>query len=411
MRFWLALLGCAGLLASPAQAAEQALELRAFLALVEAHNPELNAAQKQRGQALAEERIARAYPNPELELATGSWQPRASVPGGDASTWGLSQRVELPAVRSARIGAARAGIAVTDAQIETVRQQVGYAAIQAYYDALRRGAEFTLANENAALLAAMRDRVRARVDVGEAPRFELTRVETEALVARNLAESARLRLQEARAVMRRLSGNRLPTEFVLNAGEPPRAALQPLPMLQALVLENHPTLRVLVAENARARSRLDQELALRHPQPTLQWFENRDPEVRQRLLGVALPLPLWDRRSGQIAQAQNSIEVIAAQREAQRAQLLRELDSAYARFNIAQRLTDTFEAGLIAQSESGLRVAEAAYRAGERSFLEVLDAQRTLRAVRADYIQARFDRLAAQLDIERLLANDPYTLR
>jgi hypothetical protein len=31
-----------------------------------------------------------------------------------------------------------------------------------------------------------------------------------------------------------------------------------------------------------------------------------------------------------------------------------------------------------------------------------------LRAVRADYIQARFDRVAAQLDIERLLARDPF---
>lgn len=411
MKHWLAVLACVGLWASTVQAAERALDLRAYLALVEAHNPELNAAQKQRGQALAEERIARAYPNPDIEIGTGSWQPRAGGRSGDVSTLGISQRIELPSVREARIGAARSGIAVTDALIETVRQQVGYAAIQAYYDALRRGAEFALANENAALLGAMRDRVRARVDVGEAPRFELTRIETEVLVARNLAESARLRLEEARAVMRRLSGNRLPTAFLLDPAEPPRSTLQPLPVLQALVLENHPSLRVLVAENARARARLEQELALRNPQPTLQLLQSRDPDTRQQLVGVALPLPLWDRRSGQIAAAQSAIEIVAAQREAQRAQLLRELDSAYARFNIAQRLTESFDTGLLAQSESALRVAEAAYRAGERGFLEVLDAQRTLRAVRTDYIQARFDRLAAQLDIERLLAQDPYSLR
>jgi outer membrane protein, heavy metal efflux system len=140
----------------------------------------------------------------------------------------------------------------------------------------------------------------------------------------------------------------------------------------------------------------------------LRIFQTNDPDVRQTLIGVALPLPLWDRRSGQIAQAQSAVEVTAAQREAQRAQLLRELDSAYARSDIARRLTETFEAGLLAQSEAALRIAEAAYRAGERSFLEVLDAQRTLRAVRADYIQARFDRVAAQVDIERLLARDPF---
>jgi cobalt-zinc-cadmium efflux system outer membrane protein len=63
---------------------------------------------------------------------------------------------------------------------------------------------------------------------------------------------------------------------------------------------------------------------------------------------------------------------------------------------------------LLRSAEAGLRVAEAAYRAGERSFLEVLDAQRTLRTVRSDYNHALFDRNAAWLDIEKLTARDPF---
>ncbi|MGE5522664.1 MAG: TolC family protein [Rhodospirillaceae bacterium] len=401
---------CGYMLAASAHAAT-AIPLASYLGLVEQHSPELNVARKQRGYAAAEEQVARAYPNPEIDVGAGSWRSRIGVPGGSVDQWAVSQRIELPAVRDARIGAARAGLAATDAQIAAVRLQIGYQAVQAYYDALRRVSELALAQENAALLAAMRDRVRARVDVGEAPRFELRRAETETLVARNLADSAALRFEEARALMRRLAGNELPLDFEPDGAVPARSALQPLPVLQALVLESHPALQTLTAESARARARLEHELALRYPQPTLKVFETRDPEVRQTLFGVSLPLPLWDRRSGQIAQAQSTIELVAAQREAQRAQLLRELDSAYARYNIAQRLTDAFESGLLGQAQGALQVAEAAYRAGERSFLEVLDAQRTLRAVRAEYIQARFDRVAAQLDIERLLAHDPFTLR
>ena len=283
--------------------------------------------------------------------------------------------------------------------------------MQAYYDTVRRSAELALATENEQLLNAILQRVRARVDVGEAPRFELSRIGAESLVARNQAESARLRLQEARAVMRRIAGNTLPPEFTLSDSVPPPGSMQPLGVLQAQVQENHPALIVLTAEMARARARLQHEVALRRPQPTVQLFGTRDPEMRQTLIGVGIPLPIWDRREGQIAQAQSGMELVMAQREAQRVQLLRELDSAYARLSIAQRLTETFETGLIAQSEASLRVAEAAYRAGERSFLEVLDAQRTLRSVRADYIQARFDRIAAQLEIERLLARDPFTSR
>ncbi len=400
-----------GLVLAAAAHAGTPVPLAGYLELVEQHNPELGAARKQRGFAVAEETIARAYPNPEIEVATGTWRSRGPAGSGNVDQWSLSQRIELPSVRDARLGAARAGIAATDAQIDAVRLQVGYQAVQAYYDTLRRTSELSLARENAELLAAMRARVQARVDVGEAPRFELRRAETEALVANNLAESAGLRLEEARALMRRLAGNALPPEFEPDGAVPARSAVPPLSVLQAQVLESHPSLRTLTAEAARARARLEHELALRYPQPTLRVFETRDPEMRQTLVGVALPLPLWDRRSGPIAQAQSSIDLVGAQREAQRAQLLRELDSAYARFNIARRLTDAFEAGLLGQAQATLQVAEAAYRAGERSFLEVLDAQRTLRAVRAEYIQARFDRVAAQLDIERLLARDPYTLR
>jgi outer membrane protein, heavy metal efflux system len=139
---------------------------------------------------------------------------------------------------------------VTDAYIEHVRQQVGFQSMQAFFDTLRRTSELALAQETAKLLAAMRERVRARVDVGEAPRFELTRVDTEALVALNLAESARLRLEEARAVMRRLAGNALPPAFEPSGVMPERAALQPLPILQAQMLESHPLLRSLIAESA-----------------------------------------------------------------------------------------------------------------------------------------------------------------
>ena len=128
------------------------------------------------------------------------------------------------------------------------------------------------------------------------------------------------------------------------------------------------------------------------------------------MLGVTVSLPLWNRRDGQIAQAKAGIDLVAAQIEQQRVQLLLELDSAYARLAIAQRQIDTFEAGLLRSAGAALQAAEAAYRFGERSFLEVLDAQRTLRLVRSDYNQTRHDRIAAWLDLERLQARDPFQM-
>ncbi len=406
------LLLCLGMLAAVSVQAQSSptVNLREFLALVERNSPELGVSQQQRAIAEAESLIAGAYPNPELEIGRGPWRSRVGGSGGTASAYAVTQPIELPSVRSARIGAATAGVESAAAQAQTARLAVGYQARQAFFEFLRRQEDERLARENEALLAQIRDRVLKRVEVGDAPRFELVRAESEALVAQNTLAASGLRIEEARASLRRLTANTLPSNFRVSGVEPDLPAVPPLPDLQSEMIAAHPALRALAAERERSQRRLEQERALRAPQPALRFGEARDPEMRAATLGVTLSIPLWNRREGQIAQARAGIDLVSAQLEQQRVQLLRELDSAYARLSIAQRQIGTFEAGLLRSAGAALQAAEAAYRFGERGFLEVLDAQRTLRAVRGDYNQARFDRVAAWLDIERLRARDPFKL-
>jgi cobalt-zinc-cadmium efflux system outer membrane protein len=92
--------------------------------------------------------------------------------------------------------------------------------------------------------------------------------------------------------------------------------------------------------------------------------------------------------------------------ESRRIELLTALEGAYARHEVATQQIQAFEAGLLRQAEDALRVAEAAYRFGERGFIEVLDAQRVLRSVRLDFLNTRFAQRAAYIDIEQLRAID-----
>jgi cobalt-zinc-cadmium efflux system outer membrane protein len=407
--------GCAACLAlllpGAAQAqAVPAVGLAEFLSLVESNNPELEVVRQQRAGAEAESQIAAAYPNPEVEIGGGPWRSRTGAPDGSTTAFGVTQQIELPSVRAARIGAAAAGIESAGAQAQTVRLAIGYQARQSYFELLRRQEDERLARENVQLLQQIRDRVLKRVEVGEAPRFELVRADSEALAAQNTLAASGLRVEEARASLRRLTANTLPPEFGVRGADPDLAALPPLAELQSGMIERHPALRALAAERERAQRRLEHERALSAPQPALRIGETRDPEMRSAMVGLTLSIPLWNRREGQVAQARAGIELASAQLEQQRVQLLRELDSAYARLAIAQRQIGTFEAGLLRSAEAALQAAEAAYRFGERSFLEVLDAQRTLRVVRGDYNSVRFERIAAWLDIERLRARDPFRL-
>jgi cobalt-zinc-cadmium efflux system outer membrane protein len=170
------------------------------------------------------------------------------------------------------------------------------------------------------------------------------------------------------------------------------------------VLERQPLLRAAHAETERAEARLEQERALRLPQPTLKWSAEQHPDVRLWRMGVAMPLPLWDRRAGPVGEAQAALERARADEDRIRLNLLAELDQAHGRYRIARSQLHTFENGLMRDAENALKVAEAAYRFGERGILDYLDAQRVFRTTRLDHLTARYELQAALIDIERLRA-------
>jgi cobalt-zinc-cadmium efflux system outer membrane protein len=89
---------------------------------------------------------------------------------------------------------------------------------------------------------------------------------------------------------------------------------------------------------------------------------------------------------------------------AQEFSLAQLLEIAFQQYEIAQAQVVALESGILKQAEAAVKVAEAAYRFGERGFLEVLDAQRVFRAARAELITARYELASAWVEIERLRA-------
>lgn len=90
--------------------------------------------------------------------------------------------------------------------------------------------------------------------------------------------------------------------------------------------------------------------------------------------------------------------------EGRRAELRQQILLGWKSLEMAAGAVDALSRGAVREAEAALRVAEAAYRFGERGILEVLDAQRVLRSVRADLLQARFQVQAARVGLEQLAA-------
>lgn len=400
-RFWLL-----ALVLSAAPIANAApLTLKEALRLTEEHSPALTAAKAQERGTQAALNTALAYPNPEIELASGVSRPR-QIGGaiGRSELLGLSQQFELPSLRAARRQGAEAGIVSGAAALGDAQLNQHAAVKQAFFDVLRRQEEARFAAENHALLLQIRNRVKIKVEVGESPRYELVKSEAEALAAESTARSAELRVTQARDRLRALTGAPLAESFEV-ATEPPLVAdLPELAELRRDLLARQPLLKVAEAETQRAQARLEQERASRLPQPTIKLSTERDPDMNQWRVGVVLPLPLWNRREGPIGEAVAGVHRAEAEARQIHLGLLAELDQAYSSYQIAKRQVQTFESGLMKEAENAMKVAEAAYRFGERGILDYLDAQRVLRTTRVDFLNARYELQAALIEIERLRA-------
>jgi cobalt-zinc-cadmium efflux system outer membrane protein len=378
--------------------------LQAF-ALAEQHSPVLKVASSQMDGAHAALDTAQAFPNPDVELGSGNSHllPPTALRGHNSAIT-ISQAIELPGLRNARQRAAEAGISSGTALLDDAKINLHAQVKVAFFDVLRRQDEAKLANENHALLQQIRNRVKLRVEVGESPRYELVKSEAESLTAESAANSAEIRVTQAKHKLRALLGAPLDEQFEITHTMSALPALPELVKLRAELLENQPLLKIAIAETERAEAKLEQERSLRIPQPTLRWGAERHPDVNLWRVSVAVPLPLWDQRTGPVGEAHANRERAIAEQERIRFSLLGELEQAYGRYQIARRQMDIFENGLMRDAESALKVAEAAYRYGERGILDYLDAQRVFRSTRMDYLNARYELQFALIDIERLRA-------
>jgi cobalt-zinc-cadmium efflux system outer membrane protein len=215
-----------------------------------------------------------------------------------------------------------------------------------------------------------------------------------------------MRVDQARAALLNLVGAPSDSPVQVSGGLPALPPIPPLSDIRERALRLNPELAQFEAERRRAVARVDLEQRLRTPQVSLRAGFDQEPDQSRWRVGISVPLPLLNRREGQIREAIAEAAFSQAQFDVRRQALLAELDQAYTGFALARQQVQAFEGGLLRQAQQSLRVAEAAYRFGERGIIEYLDAQRTLRLVRQDYANALFEARYALIELERLIGTD-----
>lgn len=389
------LVGATLLWVATSAAQAQSLTLDSALQSAFVNNPELAAAQWEIDIAQGGRQQAGLIPNPVLSVD-------AEDTRRDTRTTGvkLSQTLELGGKRGARIDVASRAQDAAALTLEQRRNTLRADVIDSYYSALHAQERLDLAQRSLALAERGLVVANARVTAGKTSPVEATRAQVQ------LSE---IRLELNRAQMGLTDGyRRLAASTGSATVEFQAVATQGLPQLPAAQLlarlEQTAELRLAELQILQGEASVGLEKAQRIPDLDVSIGSQYDAGARERvnLVGVSMPLPLFNRNQGNVLAASRRADQARDLRNATELRLRTETRQALDLWQTANSEVRAFNQQILPAAQSAVDSATRGFEMGKFNFLDVLDAQRTLIAARTQYLVATAQATDAWVRIERI---------
>ena len=271
----------------------------------------------------------------------------------------------------ARTERALAEVDASMAEVDLERTRLDFMAraLAVFYDALARGRRTAQLQDGVAVLTEAERLIQARRSAGEASGYESERIALELSMARSRAAEARLDTDAARAELSALVGHddAPQGDFVVEA-----------PAAEPVLVANAQRRRDRVALDAWVASARDaQRRARRGGLPDLAvivgYNRQAAPTGHGYALGGEVTIPLFDRGQQQRGEANALADGAQAMSDAWDRVVLGEVRSARTRLQSLLRERGRFEQ---TDASTLIRAALSAYREGELTLVELLDARR-----------------------------------
>lgn len=366
------------------------------------NNPDLAAAQREIGIAEGERVQAGLIPNPVL-----SWETEDTRRATRTETITLSQTLELGGKRGARIETARFGQSAADLALSRQADLLRADVTRAWFGALRADTALALAKEAQELARRGVEVAQGRVRAGKASPVEATRaqvqlVETDLGVKRAQTERA----NQYRALSRIL-GLAEGEVTALPANTSPSPGLPPASSALQAMLGRSTELQLAQTRMDQADAALSLEQRKRIPDVTLSLGSQYQAAERERVnvIGVSVPLPLFDRNQGNVLSASRRADQSRDLRVAAELSLRSEAATALDQWSTAAVQIQGFERDVLPAARQAVDAATRGFELGKFGYLEVLDAQRTLIGARTQYLDALATATEGRASLERLLGD------
>jgi outer membrane protein TolC len=394
---------CVLLAIARAATAEEALDLRAYLAEVRDRNPVIQSA-RARASAL-EQRVwpARLWDDP--FVAIGPDEFTTETDRAEMVRYQVTQTIPFPGKRGARGDAVAQRADSARADAATLERQLVVAATQAFYRLLLAQRALELNRELSDLVADAEASGRARYQAGEAAHHQwlLAKAELGVLATERIriegdatglqAEINELRSLPVDAPVGRLTAD-LPT--ALHPEQEPSAGSSPeADSLDALV----------------RAAEADRRAALLAPLPdvVVQGMAE-DPRHGMEdtrygvMFGISVPLFWPAKQRALLAAAERERDAALAEKVALENRLAAELARARTEFTTARRAVELYAREIVPATEMALASARSGFAVGRVALSDLVAVARAQREQALEQLAARIDVALARLRIEELLS-------
>ncbi|WP_199030153.1 TolC family protein [Ralstonia sp. ASV6] len=316
----------------------------------------------------------------------------------------LNIPLELGGKRAARTRAAELGRDAVTQGAAVLRAELRADVTRTFFDLLIAQERLTLAQASDTLAAQAESAAARRVQAGKVSPVE----QTKAGVAR---ASAAIELRDAGAEL--LVAQRALSAFWGGAAAAPQAdgSAETLPVVPpearqaTTTLDNTPRAVRARLEIDRRQALANVERSKRVPDVTVNVGVKRDSSANNNMavLGVAVPLPLFDRNQGNLLEAQRLADKAFEDYRALQLEQNATLAQDVARLDAARTAVQSLRQDVLPGAQRAYDAARIGFDAGKFNFLDVLDAQRTLFQARAQYLAALSRAHQAAAGIDRIL--------
>lgn len=340
---------------------------------------------------------ARLFPNPILSVGTlGAFSQQQTLTRSGQVYPQIQQLFEMAGKRGYRMESAGFGARSAEANFEDAIRQLTFTVKDAYYRVQLAQRRLALAEENRDRFSRILEVNTIRFKKGYIAEVDLIRIRLQVVDFQSQIIQAIQDGNQARADLRVLLGLSPSVDVLLTTQLDYHLVEPDIVALRRMALDTRPDIRMKRLTQSQRMADLRLAKAYRIPDITagagIALQGPQGPDNQQQLgFNLGVPLPLFNRNQGGIAQAEVSTQVAEADLQKAIIQVENDVEIAYRNLLESRRLVETYRGGVLEDARLTLTIVEKAYERGGATIIELLDAARTSRTIQQNYIETLFN--------------------